>query len=306
MAHAATASSNDLDGAQHSAREFSAFLRLRQGGAARATWLLTEAAGGTMISVGADNACDWQIRAAFVPARAFSVLVVGGRAFVRSGPEPGLLVNGKAVDDGWVNLPQNARIDIGLARIEVTTGYGDQIGEQASEPARHEPHVRAVPAQHPYQPYQRPEPVAATPPRPQSTRQDTMRTPARARGKRPKETQEYRFAAAEAARHVQILRDEQRLDSGERPVMRTRPAAAPKSSKVNNSTIELNLDDLDYAGTIPMPRGVNDREYTVSPSLLESDQITRVTSRSRGLRYVMAAVLFSGAYGAWLYLLDRI
>lgn len=297
MAHAATVTSNNL-GAADTQREFSAFLRLRQGGAARATWLLTEAPGGTMISVGADSACDWQIRAAFVPARAFSVLVVGGRAFVRSGPEPGLLVNGKPVDDGWVELAQNARIDIGLARLEVISGYGDLMNEQAAEPRRQEPHVRAVPAQHPYE---RPAPVAQA-----AVLQTPQRTAARAASSRgPKQTQEYRFSPAEVARHVQVVRDAQQHDSGERPVMRTRPVAA-QSPKVNNSTIELRLEDLDYAGTLPMPEGVHDREYTISPSLLENDQVTRVTAGSRNWRFLMAGVLFSGAYGAWLYLLDRI
>jgi hypothetical protein len=305
MSHAATASMDDRDArdaAQYRPREFSAFLRLRQGGAARATWLLTEAAGGTMISVGTDSACDWQIRAAFVPARAFSVLVVGGRAFVRSGHEPGLLVNGKPVGNGWVSLPQNARIDIGLARIEVVSGYADELSAQGTdEPRWLQPHVRAVPAQHAYEPYQPPEPVV-----PQGVRQPTLRTPAHFTGvKRPKETQEYRFSAREAARPVQVVRDARELDSGERPVMHTRPVAA-KPAKVNNSTIELKLEDLDYAGTIPLPGRVDDREYQVSPSLLEGDQVTRVTGRSRSWRLLAAAALFSGAYGAWLYLLDRI
>jgi hypothetical protein len=238
---------DDREAAHHLPREFSVFLRLRHGGAARATWLLTEAAGGTMISVGTDSACDWQIRAAFVPARAFSVLVVGGRAFARSGPESGLLLNGKPVGEGWASLPQNARIDIGLARIEVVSGYADELSAQGTdEPCWQQPHERA-----------------------------------------------------------HVVRDARELDSGERQVMHTRPVAA-KPADVNNSTIELKLEDLDYAGTIPLPGRVDDHEYQVSPSLLEGDQVTRVTGRSRSWRVLTAAALFSGAYGAWLYLLDRI
>ncbi|MDB4986808.1 MAG: hypothetical protein JWN04_1986, partial [Myxococcaceae bacterium] len=111
------------------ARGFCAFLRLRQGASERATWILEETPGGTMISVGSDSACDWQIRAAFVPARAFSLLIVGGRTFVRSGPEPGVLLDGKPVDDGWVQVPHGGRIDVGLARLEVTMGYADTSGQ---------------------------------------------------------------------------------------------------------------------------------------------------------------------------------
>lgn len=78
-----------------------------------------------MISVGTDPTCDWQIRAAFVPPRAFSILLVAGNLFVRSGPEHGVLLNGKAVEDGWTPVPHHARIDVGLARLEVALGYGD-------------------------------------------------------------------------------------------------------------------------------------------------------------------------------------
>jgi predicted component of type VI protein secretion system len=97
-----------------------ASLRLCQGSSARASWVLDEVPGGTMISVGTDAQCDWQVRAAFVPARAFSLLLAGGHVFLRSGSEPGVLLNGKAVDEGWNPVPNGARIDVGLARIEVT------------------------------------------------------------------------------------------------------------------------------------------------------------------------------------------
>jgi predicted component of type VI protein secretion system len=83
-----------------------------------------------MISVGTDAQCDWQVRAAFVPARAFSLLLAGGHVFLRSGNEPGVLLNGKPVDEGWNPVPNGARVDVGLARIEVTLAQGD---------AQHEP-----------------------------------------------------------------------------------------------------------------------------------------------------------------------
>jgi hypothetical protein len=296
MGHPATASNEHADTAQ-GPREFSAFLRLRQGGAARATWLLTEAPGGTMISVGADSVCDWQIRAAFVPARAFSILVVGGRAFVRSGPEPGLLVNGKPVDDGWNPLPNHARIDIGLARLEVQTGYADLMGE---EPVIELSHRRQERAQRPDAgAVNQPDAVAqdAVAQTAVVQRQETRRVQSsRRRRKKTMETQEY--GGHMPSRHEVAV--------GE-PLV-TPPSADKPAGKIRNSTIELNFDDLDYVGTIPMPgRGDRSGEYAMSPSLLESDEVTRVThGGSRGLKYVMAGMLFASAYGAWIYLLDRL
>ncbi|HEX5658308.1 MAG TPA: hypothetical protein VFX59_13995 [Polyangiales bacterium] len=301
MGHAATA--NDASTQNLRPREYSAFLRLRQGGAARATWLVTEAPGGTMISVGADAACDWQIRAAFVPARAFSVLVVGGRAFVRSGPEPGLLVGGKPVDDGWVPLSEHARIDIGLARFEVRTGYADMLGGdepvlELAPPRAHGPEVGAwtKPSTHDVElantaVVQRQESRHLT---------SVARTPA-PRRKRTMETQEYVSAKAASSRvqRVGIPRAQQPLVT---------PAASPRAQALRSSTIELNMDDLDYLGTIPMPKvgdAPRDR-YSVSPSLLGADEVTRVTGRSRHWRYIGMAAFFASAYGAWLYLLDRI
>lgn len=116
QAATATANSEDVSG-------FSGYLRLRQGASTRASWILDEVPGGTMITVGADSTCDWQVRAAFVPPRAFSVLVVGAMMFVRSGPDAGVLLNGRPLPDGWVPVADGCRIDIGLARIEVSTGY---------------------------------------------------------------------------------------------------------------------------------------------------------------------------------------
>lgn len=104
-----------------------AHLRLRQGSSARATWILEESPGGTMITLGSDPTCDWQIRAAFVPARACSVLLLGGSVYVRPGQEGGVLLNGRPTENAWTEVPDGARIDIGLARFEVLTErYGAQ------------------------------------------------------------------------------------------------------------------------------------------------------------------------------------
>ena len=101
----------------------SANVRLRQGSSARATWILQEAPGGTTITVGADSTCDWQIRAAFVPPQAFSLRLLDGEVRVQAGHDQSVLLNGKLLGEGWVAVPSGARIDVGLARVEVTTGY---------------------------------------------------------------------------------------------------------------------------------------------------------------------------------------
>jgi hypothetical protein len=328
MAYAATAT-NDSAGDVYTAREYSAFLRLRQGGAARTTWLVTEAPGGTMISVGADAACDWQIRAAFVPPRAFSILAVGGRAFVRSGPEPGLLLDGKPVDDGWVPLAEHARIDIGLARFEVRTGYADEVTDEPvlelGQPrARKQPEVDAGRRPREQNVGAWAQPSAAVRPADvaiartavvQRQENDVPReqrqvTPARTKSRRRRtmETQEYGPQHVQSSRvqRVGVPRAKDHAQVSRAEPLTTRPAVA-QPQKVRNSTIELNLDDLDYLGTIPMPRhGEHTDRYSVSPSLLGSDEITRVTGRARSWRYVGMATFFASAYGAWLYLLDRI
>jgi hypothetical protein len=307
MGHAETATNDhalDLG-----AGEFSAFLRLRQGGASRTTWNLTEAPGGTMISVGADAACDWQIRAAFVPARAFSILVVGGRSFVRSGPEPGLLLDGKPVDDSWNPLPARARIDIGLARFEVRSGYADMAGEEPvldlSQPRREPTPDPRVGAWAPSDAMANTAVVQR-----QAAAASVQTAPARStRRKQTMQTQEYGWHGAESSRvqRVGTLPERQPRRPEVAPAKLVTPAASPRPKTMRNSTIELNMDDLDYVGTIPLPRG-NERtgEYAVSPSLLGSDEITRVTGSARGLRYVGMGCFFASAYGAWLYLLDRL
>lgn len=108
-----------------------ASLRLRQGSSSRATWILDESPGGTLLTIGADAACDWQIRAPFVPARAFSVLLLGGTVYVRPGQELGVLLNGRPLESGYTPVGDGARIDVGLARFEVglqfvaTSGDGE-------------------------------------------------------------------------------------------------------------------------------------------------------------------------------------
>jgi predicted component of type VI protein secretion system len=315
---AATAT-NDFEPATSASREFSAFLRLRHGGASRTTWLVTETTGGNMISVGADAACDWQVRAAFVPPRAFSILVVGERAFVRSGPEPGLLLDGKPVDDNWTPLSSQARIDIGLARFEVRTGYAQQASE---EPVLELTRPR-VPS--------RPAAVTETAAMAHTAVVQRLETvPSKRRRKRTMETQEYGRVgtsarvqpvgvsrapvavapwaeAAHPAQATELPRTQARTHAwtprANEPLFTT-PATAERP---RSSTIELNMNDLDYAGTLPLSVGDGrSGEYVMSPSLLGSDEITRVTSRAGSWRYLMMGAGVASAYSAWLYLLDRL
>lgn len=278
MEYAAKATLNEADVQPRGDSTFSAFMRLRQGASARASWVLEETPGGTMVSVGSDLACDWQLRAAFVPARAFSILVVGGRTFMRSGPEPGVLLNGKTLDEGWVQVPDGARIDVGLARIEVTMGYSEWA-----------PSIdQAFDLRSPFNPpTQAPEPFGRQTVHELHTRKQPEPIP---QSRRPEPS----------------LRSTQAY-TGE---LRTPAAAAPRK---RNSTIELSLDDLDYMGTQAVAQardhGAISGEYAVgapdeelvAPSLLGGE---RPKDKSKLWRYAVLGVFTAGAYGGWVYLLD--
>jgi hypothetical protein len=274
MEHAAKATQNEADATARGDSTFSAFLRLRQGASARASWVLEETPGGTMISVGADLACDWQLRAAFVPARAFSILVVGGRTFMRSGPEPGVLLNGKSLEDGWVEVPDRARIDVGLARLEVTMGYSEWA-----------PSIdQAFDLRSPFNPVN---------PAGGAEEQLGRQTIHELRNRK---------------HHDVDLRSTHAYDT------RTgKPLGAAPAPRRRNSTIELSLDDLDYMGTQAGAQARDDSEVSgefavgaldgdqAAPSLLGSD---RPRDKSKLWRYAVAGVFTAGAYGGWVYLLD--
>jgi len=69
-----------------------------------------------------------KIKAASVPGHAVSVLLLQGAVYVRGADEGGVLLNGRALAEGWQPVQSGARIDIGLARLEVTLG-----GEEARQ-----------------------------------------------------------------------------------------------------------------------------------------------------------------------------
>lgn len=104
-------------------------VRLTGGASTHATWLLEDGPGGTAITVGADPQCDWTIKAASVPAHALSILLLQGTVYVRSGPQGGVALNGQALAEGWQTVPSSARVDVGLARLELDMGSSAALAE---------------------------------------------------------------------------------------------------------------------------------------------------------------------------------
>jgi hypothetical protein len=128
MEHAASA---DTDAAYE---PMTVCVCLRRGSAAQSTWFLEDVSGGTTISVGADPACDWQVRAACVSAHAISMLLLSGTLFVRSTCQGDVLLDGAPLGDAWVVVPDFACIDIGLAQLEVTRRPVESSGLQRTVP----------------------------------------------------------------------------------------------------------------------------------------------------------------------------
>jgi hypothetical protein len=298
MQNAANVTLNEADVLPQDEAGFSALLRLRQGSSARATWVVEASPGGTMVSVGSDAACDWQVRAAFVPARAFSVLVVGGRTFVRSGPEPGVLLDGKPMVDGWVQVHNGARIDVGLARMEVTMGYGDWLAPGENTQAKRSPLLQTVPYEL------------------DDDEESGRETIHELNNRKPHAVVEPTAPrAATQAGAAQAARDGKAAAwRGQIADRRARQGNAPR----RNATIELTLDDLDYMGTpvvnLPGVGAANDREvsgeyavpdpttrYSAAPSLLGRET---PKDKSKLWRYAVAGVVTVSAYGGWVYLLD--
>lgn len=313
MPNAAQATLSEADAQPMGEGGFSAFLRLRQGSSARATWVLEESPGGTMISVGADDACDWQLRAAFVPARAFSILVVGGRTFVRSGPEPGVLLNGKPLDDGWVQIHNGGRIDVGLARLEVNMGYGLQPGATAAQASVQAPQPHIAPKSAPrkfapkatlgYGPYD-PSQSQSQVPQSQSPQSQLV---------------DHVDGTYQPAETIHELRNPKKAPQGRQadPSAFTARTTAAASPRPRNTTIELSLEDLDYMGTrasslphMPDPRREISGEFAVgdvgygpdgAPSLLGG---TSRKDKPKLWRYALVGACTVGAYGGWVFLLD--
>ncbi len=266
MEQAATVTTIDELGNEVGVPGFAALLRLRQGSSERASWLLDEVLGGTMITVGSDPVCDWQIRAAFVPGRAFSILVVGGRAFVRSGPELGVLLNGRAIDDGWTPLPHEARVDVGLARVEVIVGYDGNWADQTGA----------------YRPV------------------DPPRAPSGAARGGWFDSAE---AASEPAHAYDGAREprERARHPGNAPRERARSSRAASTEPPHRARTSRPSVDFDPQGELESMRYTESGEYEVVPALLEDD-----APKGSFWRYALIIAITAGAYGGWLVLLDRL
>jgi predicted component of type VI protein secretion system len=84
--------------------------------------MLEDGPGGTAITIGSDPGCDWKIKAASVPPHALSVLLLAGSIYARSGEQGGVLLDGRPLAASWQPVADGARLDIGLARLEITLG----------------------------------------------------------------------------------------------------------------------------------------------------------------------------------------
>ncbi|HEX6244633.1 MAG TPA: FHA domain-containing protein [Polyangiales bacterium] len=106
-----------------------ACVRLTGGSSTHATWMLEDGPGGTAITIGSDPSCDWKIKAASVPPHAVSVLLLSGSVYVRCGDHGGVLLDGRPLSTSWQAVADGARLDIGLARLEVTLGGESMLGD---------------------------------------------------------------------------------------------------------------------------------------------------------------------------------
>ncbi len=112
-------------------------IHLKQGSSDDSVWVLEEGVGGTFLTIGSDPECEWQIRAAGMPAHALSVLLVGGLVYVRSGPQRGVRLDGQLLSEDWKQVEQDARIDVGLAQLEI------KLGKNALLPSLRDVHAAA-------------------------------------------------------------------------------------------------------------------------------------------------------------------
>lgn len=118
-----------------------ACIRLIQGASDDAVWVLESGVGGTFLTIGADPECEWQIRAAGVPAHAVSVLLVGGTVHVRSGPQRCARMNGTLLSEQWTPVERDARLDIGMASLEIKLDKDALVPSlrEVATPPRHTP-----------------------------------------------------------------------------------------------------------------------------------------------------------------------
>lgn len=91
--------------------------------------MLEDGPGGTAITIGSDPGCDWKIKAAGVPPHALSVLLLADTVYVRSGDQGGVLLDGHPLSTTWQPVRDGARVDIGLARLEITLGGDAVLGD---------------------------------------------------------------------------------------------------------------------------------------------------------------------------------
>ncbi len=107
-------------------------LRLRAGASPWPSWNFGATDRGLQIVVGSDPHCDWQIASAGVAEQELEVFFTGRALLVRSlRPGRGARLNGVKLGEGWAAVPDGARLDLGLASIEVSIRASN---DAASEP----------------------------------------------------------------------------------------------------------------------------------------------------------------------------
>src|SRR5687768_11424209 len=71
------------------------------------------------LSVGASEACDWQVRGADVPAEALALRTLAGCLFARAADDADVRIDGEQLAAMWVPVEKGARLQIGDVLIEV-------------------------------------------------------------------------------------------------------------------------------------------------------------------------------------------
>lgn len=117
-----------------------ALLRLRAGASPWPSWKFDESDRGLQISVGADPHCDWQISSAGVEEQELEIIFTGRALLVRSArPHEGARLDGQRLGEGWTALKDGARLDFGLAAIDVTLVFAQNTQDAAWVPPRARP-----------------------------------------------------------------------------------------------------------------------------------------------------------------------
>jgi hypothetical protein len=94
--------------------------------------------GAKPLVIGSDPSCDWPIRAAGVPGQALYLLIDERGAYVHSGLEGKVRMNGRRLGGAWRRVRSGARFDIGLAQLEIEL-HEERFVPRGPDRAPHDP-----------------------------------------------------------------------------------------------------------------------------------------------------------------------